>query len=130
MGTIACLHCADYLHFFFKLFMFDGIQLLIANVFFFHLQVVLVFLLSFASLVIYFFDASNKYVEMCVKFSDNITQQIDLAFNIFFLLYFFIRVSMNLFRCLDCLIQYGSTTLTGVFLMFSSWLSSNHTYSS
>ncbi|XP_055321917.1 calcium-activated potassium channel slowpoke isoform X14 [Sitodiplosis mosellana] len=53
--------------------------------------VVLVFILSIASLIIYFVDASNKYVEMCVRFSDNITQQIDLAFNIFFMVYFFIR---------------------------------------
>lgn len=56
-------------------------------------QVVLVFILSIASLIIYFVDASNKYVEMCVRFSENITQQIDLAFNIFFMVYFFIRVS-------------------------------------
>lgn len=54
---------------------------------------VLVFILSIASLIIYFVDASNKYVEMCVRFSENITQQIDLAFNIFFMVYFFIRVS-------------------------------------
>ncbi|XP_031618237.1 calcium-activated potassium channel slowpoke isoform X40 [Contarinia nasturtii] len=53
--------------------------------------VVLVFILSIASLIIYFVDASNKYVEMCVRFSENITQQIDLAFNIFFMVYFFIR---------------------------------------
>lgn len=58
------------------------------------LQVVLVFILSIASLIIYFIDASNEYVEMCTHFSDNITQQIDLAFNIFFMVYFFIRVSV------------------------------------
>lgn len=55
---------------------------------------VLVFILSIASLIIYFIDASNEYVEMCTHFSDNITQQIDLAFNIFFMVYFFIRVSV------------------------------------
>ena len=55
-------------------------------------QVVLVFILSIASLVIYFIDASNEKVERCQKWSDNITQQIDLAFNIFFMVYFFIRV--------------------------------------
>lgn len=60
--------------------------------------VVLVFLLSIASLVIYFVDASriglNKdAVEKCQKWSDNITQQVDLALNVFFMVYFFIRVS-------------------------------------
>lgn len=36
---------------------------------------------------------SSEEVERCQKWSDNITQQIDLAFNIFFMVYFFIRVS-------------------------------------
>ncbi|XP_046421998.1 calcium-activated potassium channel slowpoke isoform X45 [Neodiprion virginianus] len=53
--------------------------------------VVLVFILSIASLIIYFIDASNEKVERCQKWSNNITQQIDLAFNIFFMVYFFIR---------------------------------------
>ncbi|XP_037026966.1 calcium-activated potassium channel slowpoke isoform X41 [Bradysia coprophila] len=53
--------------------------------------VVLVFILSIASLIIYFIDASSEYVEVCTHFSENITQQIDLAFNIFFMVYFFIR---------------------------------------
>lgn len=53
--------------------------------------VVLVFVLSIASLIIYFIDASNEKVECCQKWSNNITQQIDLAFNIFFMVYFFIR---------------------------------------
>ncbi|XP_046392556.1 calcium-activated potassium channel slowpoke isoform X14 [Ischnura elegans] len=54
--------------------------------------VVLVFILSIASLIIYFIDASrNEEVERCQKWSNNITQQIDLAFNIFFMVYFFIR---------------------------------------
>ncbi|CAH2105305.1 unnamed protein product [Euphydryas editha] len=54
-------------------------------------NVVLVFILSIASLIIYFIDASSEEVERCQKWSDNITQQIDLAFNIFFMVYFFIR---------------------------------------
>lgn len=58
-----------------------------------YFQVVLVFVLSIASLIIYFIDASNEQVERCQKWSDNITQQVDLAFNIFFMVYFFIRVS-------------------------------------
>jgi potassium large conductance calcium-activated channel subfamily M alpha protein 1 len=60
---------------------------------------VLVFLLSIASLIIYFIDASRgrnaggygDTVERCQSWSDNITQQIDLALNIFFMVYFFIR---------------------------------------
>uniref|UniRef100_A0A8D8XL42 BK channel n=1 Tax=Cacopsylla melanoneura TaxID=428564 RepID=A0A8D8XL42_9HEMI len=53
--------------------------------------VVLVFILSIASLIIYFIDASSDKVEGCQKWSDNVTQQIDLAFNIFFMVYYFIR---------------------------------------
>ncbi|XP_067617708.1 calcium-activated potassium channel slowpoke isoform X29 [Eurosta solidaginis] len=53
--------------------------------------VVLVFILSIASLIIYFVDASSEEVERCQNWSNNITQQIDLAFNIFFMVYFFIR---------------------------------------
>ncbi|XP_052123890.1 calcium-activated potassium channel slowpoke [Frankliniella occidentalis] len=53
--------------------------------------VVLVFILSIASLIIYFIDASSEEVERCQTWSTNITQQIDLAFNIFFMVYFFIR---------------------------------------
>ncbi|EFX85873.1 hypothetical protein DAPPUDRAFT_313756 [Daphnia pulex] len=55
--------------------------------------VVLVFVLSIASLIIYFIDASRySYgVEQCKEWSSNMTQQIDLAFNIFFMVYFFIR---------------------------------------
>lgn len=62
-------------------------------------QVVLVFLLSIASLIIYFIDASRgrsaggagDNVERCQNWSENLTQQIDLALNIFFMVYFFIR---------------------------------------
>ena len=60
--------------------------------------VVLVFLLSIASLVIYFIDASRigpgpkgDAVEKCIKWSDSPTQQLDLALNVFFAVYFFIR---------------------------------------
>uniref|UniRef100_A0A061QHQ8 BK channel n=1 Tax=Cupiennius salei TaxID=6928 RepID=A0A061QHQ8_CUPSA len=53
--------------------------------------VVLVFLLSIASLIIYFIDASKDKVETCHSWSENTTQQIDLALNIFFMVYFFIR---------------------------------------
>merc|ERR550532_2005174 len=53
--------------------------------------VCLVFILSIASLVIYFIDASSDAVETCIPWAVNTTQQIDLAFNIFFMVYFFIR---------------------------------------
>jgi len=52
----------------------------------------LVFILSVASLLIYFIDASSEgNVEACIPWSANTTQQIDLVFNIFFMVYFFIR---------------------------------------
>lgn len=54
--------------------------------------VVFVFCLSIASLVIYFIDASHRAeVEICIKWADSRTQQVDLAFNVFFMIYFFIR---------------------------------------
>lgn len=54
--------------------------------------VVLVFLLSIASLIIYFIDASfRQKVESCEIWANSTTQQVDLAFNIFFMIYFFIR---------------------------------------
>ncbi|XP_050390597.1 calcium-activated potassium channel slowpoke isoform X2 [Patella vulgata] len=52
----------------------------------------LVFLLSIASLIIYFIDATqNEAVETCHPWSTSTTQQVDLAFNVFFMIYFFIR---------------------------------------
>ncbi|XP_070187929.1 calcium-activated potassium channel slowpoke-like isoform X2 [Littorina saxatilis] len=52
----------------------------------------LVFLLSIASLIIYFIDASrHDEVETCNPWSTSTTQQVDLAFNVFFMIYFFIR---------------------------------------
>jgi len=53
--------------------------------------VCLVFILSISSLIIYFIDASSDGVETCIPWAKNTTQQIDLAFNIFFMVYFFIR---------------------------------------
>uniref|UniRef100_A0A915E2S8 BK channel n=1 Tax=Ditylenchus dipsaci TaxID=166011 RepID=A0A915E2S8_9BILA len=55
--------------------------------------VVLVFLLSIGSLVIYFIDTYKEtfQVETCIPWPESPTQQIDLGFNIFFLIYFFIR---------------------------------------
>uniref|UniRef100_A0A1A8R022 Calcium-activated potassium channel subunit alpha-1 n=1 Tax=Nothobranchius rachovii TaxID=451742 RepID=A0A1A8R022_9TELE len=52
--------------------------------------VVLVFALSIGALVIYFID-SSKPIESCQNFYKDITLQIDMAFNVFFLLYFGLR---------------------------------------
>uniref|UniRef100_A0A8C7XII5 Calcium-activated potassium channel subunit alpha-1 n=1 Tax=Oryzias sinensis TaxID=183150 RepID=A0A8C7XII5_9TELE len=52
--------------------------------------VVLVFALSIGALVIYFIDSSDP-IEFCKHFYSNYTLQIDMAFNIFFLLYFGLR---------------------------------------
>jgi len=54
--------------------------------------VTLVFILSISSLGIYFINtSSDDGVEQCVPWSQNRLQQVDLAFNIFFMIYFFIR---------------------------------------
>ncbi|KAF3704334.1 Calcium-activated potassium channel subunit alpha-1 [Channa argus] len=53
-------------------------------------QVVLVFALSIGALVIYFIDSSDP-IESCQNFYKDFTLQIDMAFNVFFLLYFGLR---------------------------------------
>ncbi|RVE59714.1 hypothetical protein OJAV_G00191170 [Oryzias javanicus] len=52
--------------------------------------VVLVFALSIGALVIYFIDSSDP-IEFCKNFYSDFTLQIDMAFNVFFLLYFGLR---------------------------------------
>ncbi|XP_034425846.1 calcium-activated potassium channel subunit alpha-1-like isoform X3 [Hippoglossus hippoglossus] len=52
--------------------------------------VVLVFALSIGALVIYFIDSSDP-IESCHNFYKDFTLQIDMAFNVFFLLYFGLR---------------------------------------
>ncbi|KAM4598993.1 calcium-activated potassium channel subunit alpha-1a isoform 13-T13 [Fundulus diaphanus] len=52
--------------------------------------VVLVFALSIGALGIYFIDSSDP-IESCQHFYDDFTLQIDMAFNVFFLLYFGLR---------------------------------------
>ncbi|XP_075466467.1 calcium-activated potassium channel subunit alpha-1 isoform X6 [Ascaphus truei] len=52
--------------------------------------VVTVFALSIGALVIYFIDSSNP-IESCENFYKDFTLQIDMTFNIFFLLYFGLR---------------------------------------
>ncbi|XP_038128586.1 calcium-activated potassium channel subunit alpha-1-like isoform X4 [Cyprinodon tularosa] len=52
--------------------------------------VVLVFALSIGALVIYFIDSADP-IEDCQNFYKDFTLQIDMAFNVFFLLYFGLR---------------------------------------
>ena len=52
--------------------------------------VVLVFLLSIGALVIYFIDSSDK-IETCKNFKEDRTLQLDMVFNVFFLIYFGLR---------------------------------------
>nr|CAB3258057.1 calcium-activated potassium channel subunit alpha-1-like [Phallusia mammillata] len=52
--------------------------------------VVLVFMLSIGALIIYFIDSSDP-IETCKNFFTDTTLQVDLAFNLFFLLYFGLR---------------------------------------
>ncbi|XP_077469643.1 calcium-activated potassium channel subunit alpha-1a isoform X6 [Stigmatopora argus] len=52
--------------------------------------VVLVFALSIGALGIYFIDSADP-IESCQNFYDDFTLQIDMAFNVFFLLYFGLR---------------------------------------
>uniref|UniRef100_A0A8C3G4X4 Calcium-activated potassium channel subunit alpha-1 n=1 Tax=Cyclopterus lumpus TaxID=8103 RepID=A0A8C3G4X4_CYCLU len=53
-------------------------------------KVVLVFALSIGALGIYFIDSSDP-IESCQHFYEDFTLQIDMAFNVFFLLYFGLR---------------------------------------
>jgi len=50
-----------------------------------------VFILSVVSLLVYFRDASAEGVEHCVPYHENTSQQVDLAFNVGFMIYFLIR---------------------------------------
>ena len=50
------------------------------------------FNLKLCFLVLSFLYCSDN-VETCIPWLENTTQQIDLGFNIFFMVYFFIRVS-------------------------------------
>jgi len=43
-------------------------------------------------LYVYLYVRYSESVESCEKWAESTTQQVDLAFNIFFMIYFFIRV--------------------------------------
>ncbi|XP_035389331.1 calcium-activated potassium channel subunit alpha-1-like [Electrophorus electricus] len=53
-------------------------------------MVVLVFILSIAELIIYFINSSDP-IESCPDFSTDFTLQVDMVFNVFFLLHFGLR---------------------------------------
>jgi len=50
-----------------------------------------VFILSVISLLVYFRDASFEGVEHCTRFNENMSQMVDMAFNVGFMIYFLIR---------------------------------------
>uniref|UniRef100_A0A673G3Z0 Calcium-activated potassium channel subunit alpha-1 n=1 Tax=Sinocyclocheilus rhinocerous TaxID=307959 RepID=A0A673G3Z0_9TELE len=90
-------------------------------------QVVLVFALSIGALVIYFID-SSKPIESCQHFDKDYTLQIDMAFNVFFLLYFglrFIAANDKLWFWLEVNSGISSFTVPPVFVsvyLNRSWL--------
>ncbi|XP_067937566.1 calcium-activated potassium channel slowpoke-like isoform X2 [Watersipora subatra] len=53
--------------------------------------VVFVFFLSVASLVVFFIDADSTKIEECIVWQKATTAQVDLALNVFFMMYFFLR---------------------------------------
>lgn len=81
---------------------FNSLALLQYNSFRF--QVVSILILNIASFIIYLIDISNH--KWCTPFSENITQQIDLAFNMIFMLYFFFRVSIRIDNPGRCIVQF------------------------
>jgi potassium large conductance calcium-activated channel subfamily M alpha member 1 len=53
----------------------------------------LVSILTFGSILIYFYQAIASPIESCQMWKESVSEQIDLAFNLFFLIYFLIRVN-------------------------------------
>ncbi|CAF0908028.1 unnamed protein product [Adineta steineri] len=54
-----------------------------------------VFICSIASLILYFVDTKNAYIESCTEFSKSFTMQADLGLNVLFLVYFFLRFTAS-----------------------------------
>lgn len=55
----------------------------------------------------FFFSCRNTSVETCVPWAKSTTQQVDLAFNVFFMIYFFIRVRGIFFELVEsCLLSF------------------------
>ncbi|CAF4352276.1 unnamed protein product, partial [Rotaria sp. Silwood2] len=50
-----------------------------------------IFICSIASLVLYFVDTRNTFIESCTEFNKSFTMQADLGLNVLFLVYFFLR---------------------------------------
>ncbi|RWS31725.1 calcium-activated potassium channel slowpoke-like isoform X13 [Leptotrombidium deliense] len=53
--------------------------------------VVVVFVFSMISLLVYLLDTTTGEIETCTPFEDNVTQQVDVIANIVFLIFFFVR---------------------------------------
>ncbi|CAF1291373.1 unnamed protein product, partial [Didymodactylos carnosus] len=50
---------------------------------------------SIASLILYFVDTKNAYIESCTDFHKSLTMQMDLGLNFLFLIYFFLRFTAS-----------------------------------
>ena len=70
------------------------------------------FILSVVSLLVYFRDASEEGVEHCIPYHENTSQQVDLAFNVGFMIYFLIRVTVNKNKDISVRILFYFTYLT------------------
>ncbi|CAF4629289.1 unnamed protein product [Rotaria sp. Silwood1] len=55
----------------------------------------IIFICSIASLVLYFVDTKNIFIESCTEFNKSFTMQADLGLNILFLVYFFLRFTAS-----------------------------------
>ncbi|CAM2707141.1 unnamed protein product [Rotaria socialis] len=55
----------------------------------------IIFICSVASLILYFVDTKNAFIESCTEFNKSFTMQADLALNILFLVYFFLRFTAS-----------------------------------
>lgn len=62
-----------------------------------------------------FFQLFSEEVEHCRAWSNNYTQQIDLAFNMFFMVYYFIRVSgiINFYNAIMLKLNGKETKVSG-----------------
>ncbi|CAF3523617.1 unnamed protein product [Rotaria sordida] len=54
-----------------------------------------IFICSIASLILYFADTKNTFVESCTEFNKSFTMQADLGLNVLFLVYFFLRFTAS-----------------------------------
>ncbi|UJR26310.1 hypothetical protein I4U23_007648 [Adineta vaga] len=55
----------------------------------------IIFIGSIASLILYFVDTKNAYIESCTDINKSFTMQADLGLNVLFLIYFFLRFTAS-----------------------------------